>query len=36
MPLEILHGALMLFRRHAGLEGSKVTALARFGLILRE
>jgi hypothetical protein len=30
MPLEILHGALMLFRRRAGFEGSKVSAFARF------
>jgi hypothetical protein len=30
MPFEILHGALVLFRRRTGFEGSKVTALARF------
>jgi hypothetical protein len=30
MPLEILHGAFVLFRRRAGFEGSKVTAPARF------
>src|SRR5205085_5526543 len=30
MPLEILHRALVLFRRRAGFEGAKVAALAGF------
>jgi hypothetical protein len=30
MPLEILHLALMLFRRSTGFEGSEVAAFARF------
>ncbi len=32
MPLEILHGALVLFRRRTGFEGAEVTALARSGV----
>jgi hypothetical protein len=30
MPFEILHGALVFFRRRAGFEGSEVTSLAGF------
>jgi len=28
MPLEVLHGALVLLRRGAGVEGAEVAALA--------
>jgi hypothetical protein len=30
VPFEILHGALVFFRRRTGFEGSKVTAFAGF------
>jgi hypothetical protein len=36
MPLEILHVALVLFRRRARLEGAEIAALAGLRIYLAE